>query len=272
MSATRHKKNIRMSATYRAKQYLHYLLTAGYWRGHRIHSPFAFELVNTVINSPHHFYHFADVEHYRRRLLADRTVVAQTDFGAAGGALRRRTVAELTSTAAVSRRYGRLLTRLVARFRPRTMVELGTSLGIGTLYMALAATEARVLTLEGCPVCAGMARKAFADFGLTNVEVLTGPFDSTLPAALASLPAVDFAFVDGDHTLDATMRHFEALAARATDGSVFVFDDIHHSPQMTEAWRRICADPRTVVTVDLFRMGLVFFRSGCQKQHYVVRW
>lgn len=257
---------------YQIKQYLKYKLTSGYWRGHRIHSPFTFELVNVIINSPHAYYHFETIEDYRRTKLRDNTIIEHHDYGTARGAVIPKTISQMTKVAAVNPKFGRLLSRLVCFMKPKNIVEIGTSLGFGTLYLSMASRTTAVYTLEGCPNCAAAAQESFNKFELSNVHTHIGNFDDTLPSIIDSLDSVDMVYFDGNHTYDATMRYFNICLPKRNANTIFIFDDIHYSPQMTQAWNEICADERVVISIDLFRMGLVFFRQGCQKEHYQVRW
>ena len=106
----------------------------------------------------------------------------------------------------------------------------------------------------------------------SNIEIVEGNIDQTLAPTLAALGApVDFVFFDGNHRYAPTLQYFELCLAHRTDESVFVFDDIHWSPGMERAWEVIKAHPDVRLTVDLFHIGLVFFRKNQPKQHFSLR-
>ncbi|RAK65173.1 O-methyltransferase [Hymenobacter edaphi] len=255
-----------------ALRYFRYWLRSG--NAHGLHSPFVFSLYLDVVCHTGAFYPFDNIEARRDALLADPRRLRITDYGAGSqtGAGRERAVRTVARHAAKPARLAQLLFRLVNYRRPRTVLELGTSLGLTTAYLAAASSQARVLTLEGCPETAAVARETFGQLGLQNVELIEGNFDHTLPATLAQLTQpLDFAFFDGNHRYEPTLRYLEQCLPYAAEESVFVFDDIHWSGEMEQAWEAIKAHPAVTTTVDLFFIGLVFFRKNAPKQHFTLR-
>ena len=260
---------------FQASAYLRWWLHSG--NAHGLHSPFVYGLYTTVICHDGFFPAYARVEARRRELLRSQQVLDVTDFGAgsrvAGANTRRRPVRHIARHAAKPPRLAQLLFRLVNHFQPATVLELGTSLGLTTAYLALGSTRSAVVTFEGCPATAAVARATFASLELPHVQVVEGNLDQTLPATLAALGRpVDFVFFDGNHRAEPTLRYFEACLAHAHEASVFVLDDIHWSPEMEQAWAAIQAHPAVTVTVDLFYVGLVFFRKNQAKQNFLLRY
>lgn len=252
--------------------YFRFLLRSG--NAHGLHSPFVFGLYAHVINHDGAFAAFAPIEARRLQLLRSTQMLTVRDFGAGShtGAGRQRRVQTIARTAAKPASLAQLLFRLVNHFQPRTVLELGTSLGLTTAYLAAASSHTQVLTLEGCPETATVARQTLQELHLPNAQVLVGNIDDTLPAALQQLNGpLDFAFFDGNHRYEPTLRYFEQCLARSTEDSVFVFDDIHWSAEMERAWAAIQAHPQVQLTVDLFHVGLVFFRRNQPKQHFSLR-
>jgi predicted O-methyltransferase YrrM len=185
----------------------------------------------------------------------------------------KRTISEIAERSLKSEKYGQLLFRLVNHFKPNTILELGTSLGISTAYLASANPNSKVITIEGCPNIASEAKKNFEILGLKNIESVIGNFDSVLPAALCQLPTADckLVFFDGNHKKEPTLRYFNQCLELADNTSVFIFDDIHWSNEMEEAWEEIKSHPQVTVTIYLFFLGLVFFRKEQVKQNFIVR-
>jgi predicted O-methyltransferase YrrM len=164
-----------------------------------------------------------------------------------------------------------LLYRLVEYFRPQTIIELGTSVGISTLYLALANADTRIYTIEGCTTKSEQAASNFTAMRVSNIEQHIGRFDHVLPDLLRQTGKLDFAFIDGNHTYDATIANFEILMSVANNETVFVFDDIHWSAGMQKAWDEIANNDRVTVSIDLFRFGIVFLRKELSKQKFVIR-
>lgn len=241
---------------------------------YQIHSPFVFELANEVLDDERWYYAFRDIEQLRDRMLDSRVKFEFADFGARSGpygAKRKVAVRDMARRAASSPGQGRMLFRLVNRLAPKTMLELGTSLGIGAMYLASAARAARLVSLEGDAECARMARINLDTLKLDNAEVMSGPFEKTLPVALERLQHVDFVFIDGNHRPEPTLACFGACLPYARDKTVFVFDDICWSPGMRKAWQQIQQHPRVTLTVDFFDLSLAFINPDFkEKQHFSV--
>ena len=252
--------------------YLRFWLRSG--NAHGLHSPFVFGFYTSVVQHNGLYATYKRIEARRRQLLRNDTKISVTDFGAGShtGAGAQRRVSDIASSAAKPPRLAKLLFRLVNYFRPATILELGTSLGLTTAYLAAADSRHHVVTFEGCPNVATVARDTFQQLELPNVEIVVGNIDDTLAPTLAGLSApVDFVFFDGNHRYEPTLRYFEQCLKYRTDESVFVFDDIHWSAEMEQAWEAIKAHPEVTLTVDLFYIGLVFFRKNQPKQHFWLR-
>ncbi|WBO83046.1 O-methyltransferase [Hymenobacter yonginensis] len=257
---------------FQALSYLRFLARSG--NTHGLHSPFVFGLYAYVINHTGQFAAFEAIEQRRQELQRSPQTIQVRDFGAGShtGAGRQRRLQDIARTAAKPRPLAQLLFRLVNHFQPRTILELGTSLGLTTAYLAAADSRSRVLTFEGCPATATVARETFAQLELRNIELVEGNLDDTLAPALAALPApLDFAFFDGNHRYEPTLRYFEQCLPHRTERSVFVLDDIHWSRDMERAWNVIRKHPEVRLTIDLFFIGLVFFRRNQPRQHFRLR-
>jgi len=257
-----------------AKKYLRYYITASNGTGHGMHSPFVFEFITKVLNDSRTYYCYTTIEQLRARLKQDNTTLTIEDFGAGSrvASHHQRTVASIAASALKPKKFSQLFFRIVDHYQPQTIIELGTSLGITASYMASAKPAAQVITMEGAAEVAAIAKRNFASLGLTNIKVTEGNFDNTLPGVLQKLKQVDLAFVDGNHRKQPTLQYFKQLLAKSHEGSILVFDDIHWSAEMEEAWAEIQQHPQVTLTVDLFFIGLVFFRTGQKvKQHFTVR-
>ncbi|SDL27773.1 Methyltransferase domain-containing protein [Catalinimonas alkaloidigena] len=235
---------------------------------HSIHSPFVFHLYTEVLRPDKQYYAFEGIEQHRQRLLRDTRSLEITDFGAGAARSRQRTVQELARRSAQRPQRAQLLFRLVEFLRPAYLVELGTSLGLTTAYLAAPNPQASVVTLEGCPATAALARETLRD---TQAQLVVGPLEETLAPALARLPHVDFVYFDANHRREPTLRYFRQCLAKAHEATCFVFDDIHWSREMEQAWQEIQAHPDVTLTLDLFWLGLVFFRQKQPKQHFRLR-
>ena len=257
-----------------ALKYLHYYFTASSNKGHGIHSPFVFHFITKVLNDRTHYPSYDIVEKLRHDLLRNKTLLTIEDFGA-GSAIdksNQRTIASIAKHATKSKKHGQLLFRMVKEYKPQNILELGTSLGITTAYLASANPDAKVITMEGAQEISNIAQQNFNTSGLQNAKLVEGNFDNTLQSTIAQLPSVDFAFIDGNHRREPTERYFQQLLPKTHRDSVLIFDDIHWSAGMEAAWQTIREHPSVRCSVDLFFIGIVFFRQEFkEKQHFRIR-
>lgn len=253
--------------------YLRYLSRAR--DEHSLHSPFLFALYTDVIRADNrHDPAFVPIRALQRELRKSREVITITDLGAGSkvNPSRQRTIGDVARTAQKPARFGRLLFRLIRRFQAKIIIDLGTSFGLTTAYLAGAVPPGgQVLTFEGCPQTASVARQHFERLCVQNVTVVVGNIDETLAPQLLALETVDFVFFDANHRYEPTVRYFEACLTMIHNDTVFVFDDIHWSAEMEQAWAYIKTHPAVSVTVDLFWIGLVFFRREQPKQDFTLR-
>jgi predicted O-methyltransferase YrrM len=257
-----------------ASKYIRYYFTASNGKGHGIHSPFVFDFVTHVLNDKRNFYAYDKIERCRDQLLLDSRQLAIEDFGAGSvaGNKKQRSIAAIAKHAAKSKKLGQLLFRITDCYQPKTILELGTSLGLSTAYLAMGNSKAWVVSCEGAAAVAALAKENFSSLGLNNIEVAEGDFDKTLAPLLESLATIDLAFIDGNHRKEPTLRYFDQLLQKINDGTILIFDDIHWSRGMEDAWEAIKNHPRVLLTIDLFFMGLVSFRKDFKvKQHFVLR-
>lgn len=253
-------------------KYFQYWLRAN--KVHAVHSPFVFSLVQNVLRDKRGFYAFSKIENRRKELLANTRMITITDLGA-GSSLQKVTekkVCDIARSAAKSPKYGQLLFRLVNYFQPRTIIELGTSLGISGSYLASANSGSQLFTLEGSEEIAHIASETFSLQRLNNIRIIQGNFEDTLAPLLQRVSALDMAFIDGNHRKEPTLRYFSQCLTQAHPDTVFIFDDIHWSKEMEEAWKIIQTNPAVTLTIDLFFLGLVFLKTELkEKQHFILR-
>ncbi|HET8828686.1 MAG TPA: class I SAM-dependent methyltransferase, partial [Pelobium sp.] len=213
------------------------------------------------------------VEKLRESLLKDPRSISVTDLGA-GSHVNNKSVKKvraIAKNALKPKKLAQLLYRLAKEFKPNNLLELGTCLGVTTAYFAEALPDASITTMEGCPQTAAIAEENWEKLSLKNIKVEVGNFDDTLPALIKQQDQLDFVFIDGNHRKKATLKYFNLCLPKVHQDSVIIFDDIYWSKGMEEAWNHIKAHPDVTVTIDLFWIGLVFFRSGQAKQDFKIR-
>lgn len=257
-----------------AKKYFHYYLSSSNGKGHGIHSPFVFDFVKHVLNDKQNYPAYQPIEKIRKQLLTDSTVIEVEDFGAGSSVIKtnKRVVGAIAASSLKPKKYAQLLYRMVQYYKPTTIVELGTSFGITTAYLASANAASKVFTCEGSAAIASIAKHNFEALQLNNVQLSEGDFAKTLSPLLSNLNTVNFAFADGNHRKEPTLEYFNQLLKHATPATILVFDDIHWSAEMEEAWEQIKQDPAVRCSLDLFFIGIVVFRKEFrEKQQFEIR-
>jgi predicted O-methyltransferase YrrM len=271
-----------------ALKYISYYLTAANGKGHGIHSPFVFDFIRKVLNDRTEYEDYKKVEDLREKSLKDQAILAIDDHGAGSSSSpsKERSVSSVAKHTVKSKKYAQLLYRIVKYYQPNSIIELGTSLGITTSYLSLARPQGKVFTLEGSGEIANVARQNFktlevegppdqplaAKVRREGINLIEGNFDYTLPPVLYQLASVDMAFIDGNHRREPTENYFHWLLEKANSNSIFVFDDIHWSKEMEQAWEHIKEHPAVRCSLDLFFIGIIFFRIEFkEKQHFTVR-
>jgi len=264
-------------------------LTAWNTGGEGIHSPYLFYLVRHLMYDRNSYYCWKDIEDVRRCMLADTTTVDVTDFGTGQGRPAQRRICDIARTSLEKPKNAQLLFRWLAYLAREkqgmclSVVELGTSLGITTAYLAAANNRLKVLTFDGSEAIVAVAQANWRRLGLAErIETVVGNLDSTLESTLYNRAhaarekgigySIDFAFLDANHTYDATMRYWKQLLPYYGNKSIFVVDDIRYSPDMAKAWREIAQTECVTSTMDLGDMGIVFFDPQYLRRHYKLRY
>ncbi|WP_246269621.1 O-methyltransferase [Pedobacter panaciterrae] len=240
---------------------------------HGTHSPFVYKLTDEVIYDFKSKSEYKSIEAQRKKLFNDDSLVTVTDLGAGSHLNKNRTkkVSQIAKNALKNPALAQLIYRLAKDNNPKTIIELGTCLGITTAYLSKACPEADVITIEGCPETAKVAHNNFKELDLENVELQVGNFDVLLPDVIAKAEKLDFVYIDGNHRKEATLNYFNWCLPKIHENSLLIFDDIYWSKGMKEAWQEIKNHPEVVVTIDLFWIGLVYFRKGQAKEHFKIK-
>lgn len=247
-----------------------------YWQAqtkYTIHSPFVFSLIEEVIEDDRIYYDFNAFNRLRMLAEKDQTMLEVTDLGAGSKVDKTpsRSIASITKNAVSPQWQCELLFRLVHHLQPQNRLELGTSIGLSSLYQYLPLRKAPFYTLEGCPNIAKVASANFKKLKATQIRQLIGDFNQTLPKALQEMKRLDYVFIDGNHQMKPTLSYFETCLKYSHNDTIFVFDDIYWSDEMLAAWEAIKAHPSVRLSIDLFFMGIVFLRSEQKEvQHFKI--
>ena len=257
-----------------AKKYFHYFLHSKNGKGHGVHSPFVFDFIIHVLNDGKDYSCYDKIEFLRKELLKNEREIEVEDFGAGSAVIpfKKRRIKDIARSSLKKKKFAQLIFRIAKYYQAKNIVELGTSFGITTSYLASSNEEVKVITMEGSKSIATIASENFKKAQLKNVELLQGPFEKTIPLVLNKFESIDLLFIDGNHRKKPTLEYFDLFLKKANNNSIFIFDDIHWSVEMEEAWEEIKQHPSVTLTIDLFFIGLVFFSSDFKvKQDFPIR-
>lgn len=250
---------------FRLSSYLRFLTRSK--GAHSLHSPFIFKLYTEAIKGTDSHPNFAKIEQLRR----ESSRLTRIDSGAAGADTGSRRLGEIVKTSAVPQHYGQLLYRLANYLRSETILELGTSTGFSTMYLASSSHVKKLVSIEASKERSGLAAQHLQKLNLRVPQLYTGLFEEVLPKVLPELGKPDLVLIDGDHRSEALLRNFGAILPNVHNDSVMIIDDIHWNADMEKAWEEIKQMPEVRVTADLYRLGLVFFRKEQAKEHFRLR-
>ena len=144
---------------------------------------------------------------------------------------------------AISPEVGSFLLTLALGSRSRTIVEIGTSAGYSTLWLAVAAqqTDGRVITFEIDPAKVELARATFADAEVED-RVELRPIDGAVGLAALSATA-DLVFLDAEK--EDYLRLLEPAIDALRPGGLLIADNlISHEADLADFRETALADPR----------------------------
>jgi len=259
---------------YRMIGALKYFIFSRHRKGDGIHSPFVFDLINIVLrrNIPPEVMEITSA--VRKDMAGSNETVSVNDLGAGSQYMSssRRRLSDISRLSSIHNRYGRVLYNIAHYYNGKSILELGTSVGISTLFMALGAPDSRIISIEGCKTLAETAKRNISRCNIDNTDIITGDFDNQLPVISDMGFSPSMVFVDGNHRKEPVLKYFAFLKELITAESVIIFDDINYSFEMKEAWNEIKSDSQVSVSIDIFQLGFVFFRQGMVKQDFVIRY
>ena len=255
---------------FKIKSYLTFLRNST--NQHGVHSPFIYDLVTKCFYKRTSSIKKKQYSKIKNTLLSNNSVITITDFGKGSKVFKsnKRKVADIARVAGISNKRAHLLIRIVEYFDFQNMLEIGTSVGLGTSALHIGNPEAKTTTLEGCNNTAEIAKELFQKFHIDNIKCVIGDFKETLPLTLKE-QFFDFIYFDGNHQKEPTLEYFNKCLNFANNNSVFIFDDINWSIEMQEAWEEIKQHPKVTATINTYYWGFVFFRKEQQKEHFTIR-
>ncbi len=243
---------------------------------YRVHSQFVYDFVNNILRDKEQYADYSRLWKSRSELADSNDPIETVDFGVGSGKKAYSTkilsLGKIVHLRSHKQRELNLLYRLTKYYKPKNVLEFGTAAGISTSYIKSGNPESNMVSMEGCANLAARASEMFVELGIDNIDIAIGNFDPGLENVLKKFTTLDFVFFDGNHREEPTLRYFNQCVQLSNENSIFVFDDIHWSKGMENAWDSIKKDARVSITIDLFWFGIVFFRKGIEKQNFILHY
>lgn len=258
------------NSIYRFNQFIVYLLLAKHRKGFGVHSPFAFGIIHKVLRVKKNN-ELSEIRKWRKAISSTKRNLKRSTFGAGSSVKSEVSIGQLIKNISLPHKYGALLFAIVRYFKPTTIVELGTCCGVSAAYLSKASPDAKIYTCEGDTGLVKLAERNLRQLSVKNVIFHNTNFSDFLNSDQVRAAKIDLAFIDGDHSCNATISNFEKILLNSHNDTVLIIDDIYWSAGMTKAWREIKIHEKVRVTMDFYRLGLVFLKKELQKQHYRVR-
>lgn len=238
----------------------------------QLHSPFLFDVSQRVLKGNDLPEKLSRIEAFRDRLQLDHSEFEFNEAGAGrkGKILTSRRVSEIARHSLLHPSWAARLYRLARHSGAKRILELGTSLGVTTQYLASAGNEAQVITVEADAGSSEIAKRGFENNGFTNIALRNQTFSEFFERA-ESGEKFDLIYLDGDHRGENTLRYVRSLLELLPPKGILVMDDIHWSPEMSSAWAEVSSLPDFAFSLDLWKQGWLFRREMTEKQHFVVR-
>lgn len=228
-----------------------------------------YDYLEQVVYNPYPFYVFDIIESFRAQLLLNSTTIYVNDFGT--GASKHKKISKIANNSLKPAKQAQLLFKTVNYFKPPEIIELGTSLGITTLYLSKTSKKSFVHTFEGSKDVAEIAEQNFKKFKENNIHIHLGNIDEEFPKYLNTLKKIDFVLFDANHTYKATLSYFNYCLTKINENTIFVLDDIYWSVEMTKAWNEIKNNNLVTMSIDFYHLGIIFFKPVHEKQHFKIK-
>ncbi|MFM7594855.1 MAG: O-methyltransferase [Flavobacteriales bacterium] len=237
-----------------------------------IHSPFVYELADVGLQICLEKEDLRTLNRFDSQQKRDQRQITITDLGA-GSKTRRnqRTINQIHKNSSSGKRYGALLYRLCKHFEPARILELGTSLGRGSLAMHLGNPAAELTSIEGSPEIAAIARENMNEFATnpSNIYLVESSFSTYL--STLDHKTFDLVYIDGHHQGEALCNYLDLILPYTHEQTLFLLDDIRWNDDMFMAWNKLVSDKRFHLSIDFFRMGLLSRRPMQAKEHFVLK-
>lgn len=235
---------------------------------HGIHSPFVYNFTDVCLRTKIDERDKMTIQKVVSRLRKDTRSIEIDDHGAGSKKMgKSRKVRSILKNSSSKGKYGQLLYKICRHYKPENILELGTSLGIGTIQMSLGNPDSIVTTIEGCSNTRAIAMENF-NFAQVAPDSRHDTFDHFLQTNGSKF---DLVFIDGHHDGRALLHYMSLLQPMTHEDTLFILDDIRWSDSMYSAWKELYNNDKYHLSMDLFRMGILSRKNSQAKENFTIR-
>ncbi|MEE3146294.1 MAG: class I SAM-dependent methyltransferase [Bacteroidota bacterium] len=246
-------------------EYIKYRLNAKYLHG--VHSPFVYDFMKNAMGINIKEQHQKEILQCISNVNSNKKEIIVQDYGAKSKKLRgKRSVREIFKTSSSYGKNALLLYRISNYFKPKRILELGTSIGIGSLHLHLGCPSAHITSVEGCQETFNLAKQNLES---TNIELMNSTFYDYIKSL--NEETFDLIFIDGHHDGEALKYYLKLLSDYIHNDTIIVLDDIRWSKSMFNAWNKIKLEKKYHLSMDFFRMGVLMKRPQQEKEHFILK-
>lgn len=232
-----------------------------------MHSPFVFDLITKCFNKKNPTNFDQLFLKYKKELFKNTSTINVISNGTISN---MRQVSKISKSTGISNKSAKLLIKLMQYYKPTTVIEIETSLGLSTAALSISLPNSSITTIEEFAETGNIAQNLFNKYQFKNIKLIIGNYNETLAKQL-NKNTFDFVFFNGNHTKKATLDYFKLSLSSIHDNSFFLFNNIYRNFEMKQAWEEIKKNPSVTITIDTYQWGLVFFRKEQQKEHFTIR-
>ena len=229
-------------------------------KGYGVHSPFVFDLITNVIEDKSAYYAYHDISLIRKQLTQNNTFIHCKG--------KRITVKKAVQRDGISQKEGEFLFRLTNHYKPRSILAIGSSLGLTPLYLGKYDSTAHCITLESEPDFAEMATHLLSKETNPSLQIRTGAYHESVSDAISQLKQIDCIFADKNVRISDLDVFFNHCLSFIHDHTFCVLAGIRSSSEKYRYWKQLSQHPQITVAVDLFQMGLLFFQPKLHRRVY----
>lgn len=205
-------------------------------RGHGVHSPFVFNLINKVIEEKSPYYAYLDI---------------------------RREVNKIITPSLYVQKQNLLAFRLVNYFNAFNILELGSKFGVNTLSMLTFSKQAHCYCYEPDIQKKEIAEKILNNY-LSQVTFLNSPFDIKVNALF------DAIFIDLKHNSCIAKDNFDQVLALCSEKTFLFVDGIRENEKLNQIWSCLSDNERRTAKLDFFHFGILFFNKQVSRWDYQI--